>query len=218
LWQRLSVGDNGPGIAPEILERIFEPFFTTKAIGQGTGLGLAMVWHTIEDLGGWMDVESGSSRGTQFNLYLPVAVETTAPAPSVPAPVAAGGQRPHRLLLVEDEELVGHAISAMLRRLGQTVVWVRSGDEALAKLEDGAAGFDALLTDLNMPGLGGEELIGLARAAGFREKVVVLSGYISPEVAQRLRAAGVVALVQKPFEFERIKTLVAELWRHDAVS
>ena len=212
LWQKLSVTDNGPGIAPEVRERIFEPFFTTKAIGQGTGLGLAMVWHTVEELGGWVDVESASHQGTQFHLYLPTAATPAAAAPSAErrAPVPASLPA-HRLLLVEDDDLVGNTISAMLRRFGQNVTWVRSGEEALASLQGSPVAFDAIFTDLNMPGLGGEALIARVQKNGYGGKVIVLSGNITAEAAQRLHAAGVAALVQKPFEFERIKTLLAEL-------
>lgn len=212
LWQRLSVTDNGAGIAPEVRERIFEPFFTTKAVGQGTGLGLAMVWHTVEELGGWVDVESATNHGTQFHLYLPADAKSTETAPaakiSVPAPTAS---RPHRLLLVEDDDLVGSTLKTMLTRLGQTVIWVRSGDEALDTLQENPAGFDAILTDLNMPGLGGEALVTQVKKNGYAGKVVVLSGHITAEASQRLHAAGVAALVQKPFEFARIKSLLDEL-------
>ncbi|HTZ22146.1 MAG TPA: transporter substrate-binding domain-containing protein [Opitutaceae bacterium] len=210
-WQRLSVADNGPGIRPEVRERMFEPFYTTKAVGKGTGLGLAMVWNTVEELGGWVDVESMPDQGTRFDLYFPSAVGATATGPAAPEPaVVAGPTRKRRLLLVEDDELVGGTVAAMLRNLGQVVVRVRNGDDALMALQD-PVGFDAVLTDLNMPGLGGEELIARVRSAGYRGKLAVLSGLITAEVAQRLRAAGVATLVQKPFEFERMKALLEEL-------
>ena len=82
-------------------------------------------------------------------------------------------------------------------------------------MQDPAADFDAVLTDLNMPGLSGEELVARAQSVGYRGKLVVLSGLITTEASQRLRAAGVAALVQKPFEFQRIKALLDELWRDE---
>ena len=215
LWQRLTVSDNGPGLRPEVGERIFEPFFTTKAVGQGTGLGLAMVWHTVEELGGWVEVESAPGEGAQFALCLPVTAALAVSAPAAP-PVRTGtaGTLPsRRVLLVEDDELVGKVVAGMLRHLGQTVTWVRSGEEALACLHGSAADFDAMLTDLNMPGLGGEALVVNVQATGYRGKVVVLSGHITEEAALRLRAAGVSALVQKPFDYARIKTVIGDLWR-----
>jgi PAS domain S-box-containing protein len=217
-WQRLSVADNGPGIRPEVRERMFEPFYTTKAVGKGTGLGLAMVWNTIEELGGWVDVESAPGQGTRFDLYFPSTAEAAAPTPATPERAAVTGPASaRRLLLVEDDELVGGTVAAMLRNLGQKVVRARSGDEALVALQDPAAGFDAVLTDLNMPGLGGEELIARVQSTGYHGKLVVLSGLITAEAAQRLRAAGVATLVQKPFEFERMKALLDELWRDGTV-
>ena len=211
-WQRLSVIDNGTGIPPEIRERIFEPFFTTKAVGKGTGLGLAMVWHAVEDMGGWMEVESDSPLGTQFHIVLPATLRTvttppmlltSAPSPSTPTS--------HRLLLVEDDDLVGSTINTMMRRLKQTVTWARSGEEALAHLQKTPSAFDVIFTDLNMPGLGGEALVTQVKQFGFRGKIIVLSGNITAEASQRLQAAGVTALVQKPFEFDYIRKLLSEL-------
>ncbi len=219
-WQRLSVCDNGPGIRPEIRERIFEPFFTTKEVGQGTGLGLAMVWHTVEELGGWIEVQSAFGESTQFDLYLPESTAPAAPAAPVEEPAAAPdrGSKIRRLLLVEDDELVGESLAGLLRKLGHTIVWLRTGDEAVARLLDRRVVFDALFTDLNMPGLGGEELVERVRQGGYRGKIVVLSGHITPAAEKRLRAAGVTALVQKPFEFERITTLLGELWNTSTVT
>lgn len=214
-WQRLTIEDNGPGIRPDIRERIFEPFFTTKSAGQGSGLGLAMVWNSVEELGGWIDLTSTANEFTRFDLYLPATADPgvmpeLAAMPTTVTP-ASGAHLQRRLLLIDDDEMVGRAISSLLGRLGHTVVWLRDGSELLPQLA-AEAPFDAIFTDLNMPGLGGEELVQRAQAAGFRGKIVVLSGRITREVEQRLRAAGVSALVQKPFEFERLKLLLVDLW------
>ena len=72
-WQRLSVSDNGQGMTPEVRERIFEPFFTTKGVGQGSGLGLATVWHTVTENGGGVSVETKPGEGTTFRVRLPGA-------------------------------------------------------------------------------------------------------------------------------------------------
>ena len=108
--------------------------------------------------------------------------------------------------------MVASTISAMLRRLGQTVVWVQSSEDAITSLLDKSSVFDAMLTDLNMPGLGGEALIARVQGAGFSGKIVVLSGNISTETTQRLRTVGVAAVLQKPFVYARIQNLLTELW------
>ncbi|HEY4249454.1 MAG TPA: transporter substrate-binding domain-containing protein [Lacunisphaera sp.] len=211
-WLRLSVIDNGAGMLPEVRERIFEPFFTTKTVGQGTGLGLSMVWRVVEALGGWVEVESVTQRGTEFNLYLPATTDSAvAGKPAVPIQTADPVGR-RRLLLVEDDESVGSVLSRILQHLGHEVTWVRSGDAAMCDLKDNISGYDALFTDLNMPGIDGSALVTWARQTGFRGKVAVLSGNITAEAEARLRTAGDVALLQKPFEFDRIKALLGDLW------
>jgi len=211
-WLRLSVIDNGAGMPPEVRERIFEPFFTTKAVGQGTGLGLSMVWRVVEDLGGRVEVESVTQRGTEFHLYLPATVDpviTSEPAARLQTASPVGRRR---LLLVEDDELVGSVLSKLLQHLGQEVTWVHNGDEAMRRLKENFAGYDAMFTDLNMPGMDGSALVIWAREAGFGGKIVVLSGNITAEAESRLRTVGEVLFLQKPFEFERVKTLMERLW------
>ncbi|MFT3782151.1 MAG: transporter substrate-binding domain-containing protein [Nibricoccus sp.] len=219
-WLRLSVIDNGAGMPPEIRERIFEPFFTTKAVGRGTGLGLAMVWRVVEDLGGWVEVESLPHRGTEFSLYLPVTA--AAAADEVRSSVSEKPNVPvgkHRVLLAEDDEPVGSIVVRIFQRLGHEVVWFQTGDEALKSLRENPAGFyDALFTDLNMPGLGGEALVMSARAAGFTGKIAVVSGNIPSDVEQRLGRIEGVVFLQKPFELERIKSLLARLWSAPAAA
>jgi CheY-like chemotaxis protein len=183
-------------------------------VGQGTGLGLAMVWHVVEDLGGWVEVESVTQRGTEFKLYLPVTPGSAAEEvqPSVPDKISLPAVR-RRLLLAEDDEPVGSTLLRILQRLGHEVTWVRSGDEAQLRFKENSANaYDALFTDLNMPGLGGEALVAWARAFGFNGKIAVLSGNISADVEARLRKVEGVVLLQKPFELGRIKSLLANLW------
>ena len=213
-WVRLSVVDNGAGMSPEVRERIFEPFFTTKTVGQGTGLGLPMVWHVVEALGGWVEVESVTQRGTEFKLYLPVTTDSTADEskPNITDKNDIPTVR-RRLLLVEDDEPVGSTLLRVLQRLGHEATWVRSGDEAQTRFKENPANtYDAVFTDLNMPGLSGEALVTWVRASGFAGKIAVLSGNIPTDVEARLRKMEDVVLLMKPFELDRIKFLLANLW------
>ncbi len=210
-WQRLSVRDNGAGMSAEVRERIFEPFFTTKSAGHGTGLGLAVVWRVMEERGGWIDVQSTPGEGAEFSLWLPD--DSAEPAVvRAPAEVRAGAAGGRRLLFVEDDELVGAAVGRMLRVFGHEVEWERDSEAALRRLRENGGRWDALVTDLNMPGLSGDELVERARGAGFAGKIVVMSGHIAAPVETRLRAAAVDAIVQKPFEVEQIRAVFAELW------
>ncbi|HEY1908369.1 MAG TPA: ATP-binding protein, partial [Myxococcaceae bacterium] len=126
---RLRVSDDGAGMAPEVLERIFEPFFTTRAIGEGTGLGLAVVQGIVQDHGGQIFVRSEPGRGTTFDVELP-AVGVERPEPLVTPTVVAPGQG-ERILLVDDEPIIARVVSEQLRRIGYLVTSVSDPEEAL---------------------------------------------------------------------------------------
>lgn len=216
-WQRLTISDNGPGMEPGIKERIFEPFFTTKSVGQGTGLGLAMVWNAATEAGGWIEVDSEPGRGTAFQLYLPeepVPVRAQAvprePGREVRGPEAPGITR--RCLLVDDDAGVGQTVSSFLRHLGHEVVWLRQGDDALDRVCARDSNWDVFITDLNMAGVGGEALVEAARRLGFAGKIVVMSGHVTPAAEARLRAAGVQAILLKPFEYQQLKSAFDAIW------
>ncbi len=215
-WQCLTVADNGAGIAADIKERIFEPFFTTKSVGQGTGLGLAMVWNSAVEAGGWVEVDSQPDAGTRFRLYFPE--ERTGPEmPFPPAEIQrrenkAPRQIARKCLLVDDDEGVGQTISQFLRHLGHEVRWLRNGDEALGELSAATTPWDVFITDLNMAGLGGEALVEAARRAGYRGRIVVISGHVTASADVRLRAAGVESILLKPFEYHQLKTVFQQGW------
>jgi CheY-like chemotaxis protein len=143
---RLTVRDNGAGIPDDIKPRIFDPFFTTKPTGVGTGLGLALSHRFVAAMNGTLTVESAVAVGTTFTVTVPRA---PAPAPA-PAPAKA------RVLLVDDDVGLRRAISRLLAPHDVTVA--ESGPAALALLESGA-GFDAILCDVDMPGMTGPELV-----------------------------------------------------------
>jgi signal transduction histidine kinase len=153
LYVALEVRDTGTGMDEATRARLFEPFFTTKAQGRGTGLGLAMGYGILRQLGGGIEVESRPGEGTAFTLLLPAA----SPAPSAAPKLAASplGRGRGRVLLVEDEEAVRRAAERVLTKQGYTVQVARDGQEALELLR--ASGFDVelVLSDLRMPRLDG---------------------------------------------------------------
>ncbi|WP_313455376.1 ATP-binding protein [Pseudomonas sp.] len=176
----ITVRDSGVGIAPELLERIFDPFFTTKAPGEGTGLGLSQVFGFAKQSGGDVKVSSVPGQGTCFTLYLP---EESAPPTESAADLEPTDAppprftRPRRILIVEDNPDVGSFTAQILEDHGYCISWASSGEDALAHLEHADEAFDAVFSDVVMPGMGG-----LALAKALREQhphlpVILTSGY-----------------------------------------
>jgi len=192
----LSVKDDGPGIANEVLPHVFEPFFTTKA-GGGTGLGLSTVHGIVTQHGGVVRVET-SAAGTTFDIFLPAAPSG---APSV-APSRRPSQRPAPqgvLVLAEDDAAVREPTKALLERLGFTVYAASSGPLALAKVQELGDGVDVLLTDMVMPAMSGRQLAAAARDVVRALAVVMMSGYPEDVIAQGGVLDPSVVLLRKPF-------------------
>lgn len=196
------VSDSGRGMPADVLTRIFDPFFSTKGDG-GSGLGLAVSRGIIDRHGGSIEVESMPERGTTFTVRLPRCPEpSSVPPPAVEQPRAA------RVLLVDDETLVRHALTAMLERLGMEVMAVGDGVAALERMEDEA--FDLVLTDLSMPTVSGAAVVAAVKERHPDTKVVLATGYADkPEAAEaRLEADG---FLRKPFTLEQLTGLLSEL-------
>jgi two-component system, cell cycle sensor histidine kinase and response regulator CckA len=200
-WITVAVQDNGMGMAPGVVERVFEPFYTTKEVGRGTGLGLATVWHLVNALGGRIDVESTPGEGSCFRVALPVR-----PAPS--AAPRLGNTKPIakpdattglRVLMVDDEATISAMLSLVLERRGHRPTLVSHGEEAWRRLVSDAASFDALILDLNMPGLSGLELARRARALPFDRPILVMSGHITEADRMEFARIGIKSILMKPF-------------------
>jgi len=207
-WQRLTVRDNGLGMTLDVQERIYEPFYTTKQVGQGTGLGLATVWHLVHEAGGRIEVESTPGTGTAFHILLPVVPAPSAALPEKP-PAAVPRQPGTHVFLAEDEEVVAQTVVAALQRLGHTVHREPDGAAAWEHLQSPANQYDLLVLDVNMPGLTGIELTQRVRAAGrYTGPILVISGRLGSEEMQQLTAAKVTAVLPKPFSIDDFSTVV----------
>jgi PAS domain S-box-containing protein len=161
----LCVSDTGPGIPEDLRERIFEPFFTTKAAEEGTGLGLAMVYTTVSECRGKIEVDSVPGRGATFRIRLP------AEQPALGAPSGTTGERPldhpltdRAVLVVEDEQDVARMMTGALCRAGYRVLQAGSGLKALEAVRDHRETLGLVALDLMLPGLGGEEVFRLLRS------------------------------------------------------
>ncbi|PWG61407.1 PAS domain S-box protein [Sediminicurvatus halobius] len=205
------VKDTGTGIDPADLERVFDPFFTTKAKGQGTGLGLSMVYGFVIQSGGRVSIDSRPEEGTCVTLTLPSAGGAR-PAPKMSAAdeesTARGGER---ILLVEDDELVCQHVEILLRALGYEVVTAHNGPQALAKLEAGEA-VDLLFTDVIMPGgMNGRELAAAAQRLRPDLPVLYSSGYPDGALGSDGRLEEGVALLPKPYRRAELAAKLREV-------
>ena len=216
----LSVRDNGPGMDAALLGRIFEPFFTTKPVGQGTGLGLAVVHGVMRTHEGAVDVHSAPGHGSRFTLYFPVATDhdTAAAAlplptaPAAPAPVEqAGAQRSHHVMYVDDDEALVFLVQRLLRRRGYQVSGFTDPHEATAALRADPQRYDLLVTDYNMPGFCGVDLVREARHIRPDLPVALASGYVTAEIEQAAMAEGARALIHKPNDVEELCATVDRL-------
>ncbi len=172
---QLTVTDTGSGMDEATRARIFEPFFTTKALGQGSGLGLSMVYGIVRQHGGTIEVSSAPGEGTRFELRLPIA-EGASPelASSIPPRVVGGTET---VLVAEDETAVLQVVVHVLKRAGYTVLTARDGEEALRVFEEHADAIDLALLDVVMPRFGGREVMERMRARSARVRFVFSSGY-----------------------------------------
>ncbi|MAB88940.1 MAG: hybrid sensor histidine kinase/response regulator [Planctomycetes bacterium] len=171
------VRDDGCGIAPEDLPRIFEPFFTTKATGKGTGFGLAAVYGTVAQSGGWIDVESELGEGTSFSVFLPVALaepQVQGVRPSRAQETTGGSES---VLIVEDEHRVRRLLNRTLTRLGYRVMETGRPADAVAMSENYEGEIHLLLTDMVMPEMNGRELAARIREGRPDVRVLYMSGY-----------------------------------------
>jgi two-component system cell cycle sensor histidine kinase/response regulator CckA len=209
-WQRLTVRDNGMGMAADVRERMFEPFYTTKEVGRGTGLGLAIVWQLLHEEGGRIEVESKPGEGTAFHVYfpmLPVPREAAAPEP---AHAPSRSPYPHaRVLLADDDELVARTVVAALERAGHVVHCEPDGAAAWRHLQEHLADYDVILLDMNMPGLNGLEVAQRVRTSGrYSGPIVILSGRLDSEQMKQLAAVQVTQVLNKPFQIAELQAVV----------
>ena len=191
----LSVSDTGTGIPSEILDSIFDPYFTTKGLGEGTGMGLAMVHSIVESYGGKITVESKIEEGTTFTIYLPIIRERQAVQACVTEQLPTGKER---ILFVDDEASITKMGSQVLERLGYAVTTRTSSVETIELFRTRPNDFDLVITDMTMPNLTGDKLAIELIKIRPDIPVVLCTGYskkISDEIASEI---GIKAFAYKP--------------------
>ena len=189
-WVHLSVEDTGEGIPEELQSRVFDPFFTTKDAGDGTGLGLAIVHSTIETHGGTVSFESARGFGTRFDIRLPRSKEVPAGEPAI--------ARRRCIAVVDDEDISLAAYRRILERRGFDVVTFDSAERAIPAILQELHRFDAVVTDLAMPGKDGLALSKALHAASANLPVALMTGHSVP-TPETLARSGVRVCLSKPF-------------------
>jgi PAS domain S-box-containing protein len=203
----LSVSDTGAGMTPETLSRAFEPFFSTKPAGEGTGLGLSTVYGIVQELGGYINVESAPGAGTTFTLFFP-AVEPPAEESAESAPTSLVAGRGEVILLVEDDLLVRRSVQYYLTRLGYEVLVAADPPGALSVLEEHGGPVQLLVTDMVMPHMSGAELAVEIRARYPDVRVLVMSAHSAASLQRQGRLESDQAFLEKPFDLEELAPVV----------
>ncbi len=217
-WLVVSVHDGGIGMTPDVLARAFEPFFTTKPVGQGTGLGLAMVYGTVVQHSGHVLVDSTPGRGTEVRLFFPPAPEGATPEPLHQEPPVAPISAALRVLLVEDEDAVRRVVERVLHQQQYDVLSAVDGEQALALCDEATlASVDVVISDVVMPRLGGVELVTALRARRRDLPVLFVSGYRETNALDTLLATPHTAFLEKPFAPASLLQAVQLLLAEDAV-
>ena len=215
---KLTVRDTGCGIDAATLERVFEPFFTTKPVGQGTGLGLAVVHGVMRTHMGTVDVQSTPGVGSAFTLYFPVADGACPPAPQEPVKPSDIQGMGKRVMYVDDDEALVFLVKRALTRKGFDVTTFTDPRAAVATLRDQPTAFDLVVTDYNMPGYSGLELLREARLIRPELPIALASGYVTAEIEQNALAEGARALIHKPNDVDEMcETLQRLLHPVDAI-
>ncbi|MBX2797122.1 MAG: response regulator [Myxococcales bacterium] len=206
----VEVQDNGPGIPEDLLPQMFRPFVTTKSRNEGTGLGLAICQRIVTDLGGRITVDSEPGLGARFTMRFPASPIAARPPPPPPADRATA-RRPGRVLMIDDEELVGRAVQRILRPEHEVVHFTQA-PAALRRIEDDPY-WDLILLDLVMPVMNGiatyEAL--QERAPHLVRHVVVVTGGIFTERDRRFLERTTCPTLEKPFDAEALRTLIDEM-------
>ncbi|HEU5171829.1 MAG TPA: MASE1 domain-containing protein [Gemmatimonadales bacterium] len=205
----LAVSDTGHGMDRRTLDRIFEPFFTTKPVGQGSGLGLSVVYGIVKQSDGFVWAYSEPGGGATFKVYLPL----TADACLLPFPPPASPGRSSAsecVLVVEDESSVRQVARRTLEDAGYAVVEAHSGPDALELLTRATKPIRLVLTDVVMPGMSGRELGARVAALAPGTPVLFMSGYTNGEIVRRGLLDAETAFLQKPFTPEALVTVVRQ--------
>jgi PAS domain S-box-containing protein len=214
-YTTIAVTDTGIGMSRDIVKRVFDPFFTTKPIGQGTGLGLSMIYGFVKQSRGQIRVDSEPGSGTTVTLLLPRqhgAVPIASDAAAQSTPTQGSGET---VLLVEDDPSIRLLITEVLQELGYASLEAPDGDAALAVLRS-AARLDLMITDVGLPGINGRQLADLGREYRPELKILFLTGYAEHATARSEFLGPGMEMMTKPFAIaelaRKIRRMIEMEW------
>ena len=214
-YVRLAIRDVGKGIPAELIDRVFEPFFTTKASGEGTGLGLSMVYGLVHQSSGYIDLRSKVDEGTEMRSYLPTTSRHSSGAHRLSQLAGTGNlDGDETILLVEDEQAVRSLIASSLESHGYRVLQAETADEAEEVLRAAPVFPSLLLTDVVLPGRSGADLARALKKEAPGLEVLYVSGYPRDALDRREILDRSINFLQKPFELEVLLAMVRRLLDH----
>ena len=205
----ISVEDNGNGITPEQMSHLFEPFYTTKEVGKGTGLGLAMVYGSIQSHGGIIEVESKPEKGTKFKVYLPL-IRQIASNPSSEIAYTHHGSG-ETILFVDDQLEIRESIGEVLVSLGYHVLLASNGREAMETFMENRANIQLIISDLVMPEMSGIELVQEVHKVQPNLPVILATGYDAESTLQSDTPIAFVRNLSKPLDIEQLSKTILDL-------
>jgi signal transduction histidine kinase/CheY-like chemotaxis protein len=207
----LKISDTGHGIEKEVQHRMFEPFFTTKAPGQGTGLGLSMVYGIVKNHDGHIECDSEPRGGTRFSIYFPVSKSENMLKDEIASKkekIAAGNET---ILLIEDDESILDALKRMLQHFGYAVITASHGEKAIEIYLAEQESIDLIILALNMPGMGGRKCLARLLEINPELKTIVTSGYTSAANFKNVHNGDNAVFVEKPFQIEDLLRIIRQV-------
>ncbi|MGL1891603.1 MAG: response regulator [Spirochaetaceae bacterium] len=205
----IEIQDTGFGIPAEKITKIFDPFYTTKKLGEGTGLGLSVVYGTIKDHHGVINAYSEEGTGTSFHIKLPCSESDIYLAENEQHIILGHGT----ILLVDDEELIRVTGKAMLEDLGYTIITAMDGEEALEVYKLNIDIIDVIIMDMIMPKVSGQEAFFKIKKIDKDCKIIISSGFTKDDNIKEMKDAGLSGFIQKPYQISELSQLLADLFR-----
>jgi PAS domain S-box-containing protein len=206
-YVRISVADTGCGMSPEVTARIFEPFFTTKKEGEGTGLGLAAVYGTVQEHRGAITVYSEEGAGTVFHLYFPRTKQCSTGKNEAEIPYRGEGT----ILLIDDEEIIRKTGAGILKTMGYTVFTAKNGHKGVELFSAKQSEIDLVILDMIMPVMGGNRAFELLRVRNPHIPIIICSGFSKEDDFKRMQTQGKVMFLSKPFRKKELARAVFEI-------
>jgi PAS domain S-box-containing protein len=208
-YLKLTVSDTGHGMSGSVMERIFDPYFTTRGVGEGSGLGLAVVHGMVQNMKGEIEVDSEPGEGATFRVFLPISPPVKSARCDKPAGQA--GESKGRVLLVDDEEGLVAVGSEMLRRFGYTVASTTNGLEALELFRLSPSAYDVVVTDQTMPDIRGDELARKMLSIRPDVPIILCTGFSELVNERKAREIGIRRFLMKPVLIRELAQVICEV-------